>query len=151
MSWDTMSHKEKKMKFKVVKRENPQNRADSKFYAAPVYIEEMGITEVAYDISDASTLNRTDIEAVLTAFVHRLPVYLKMGVKIRLGNFGRLKLGISSRGEEDADGVTAESIKRRRIIFTPSSEMKNEINKASFSKFGPNVEESEATSGEISA
>lgn len=140
-----------KMKFKVVKRDNPQDRAKSKFYAAPVYIEEMGIAEFANDISDASTLNRTDIEAVLTAFMRRLPIYLKMGIKVRLGNFGRLKLGISSRGEESADEVAAESITKRRVIFTPSAEMKAEIKKTSFSKFDVTATESASDDGVASA
>lgn len=139
------------MKFKVVKRENPQDRAKSKFYAAPIYIEEMGIVELADDISDASTLNRTDIEAVLTAFVRRLPIYLKKGIKVRLGNFGRLKLGISSKGVEKADDVVAESITKKRVIFTPSSEMKAEINKAAFSKLEMNATESASDGGGASA
>ena len=82
----------------------------------------------------ACTLNVTDVEAVLTSLVRKLPLYLKNGFKIQLGNFGRVKLSFSSKGFEKAEDVDASSITAKRILFTPSSELKNEIEKASFSK-----------------
>ena len=82
----------------------------------------------------ACTLNVTDVEAVLTSLVRKLPLYLKNGFKIQLGNFGRVKLSFSSKGYESPENVDASSITSKRILFTPSSELKNEIEKASFSK-----------------
>lgn len=122
------------MKYHVVKRINPLNNEESKFYAAPFYMEELSMTDLAKDISDACTLNVTDVEAVLTSLVRKLPMYLKNGFKIQLGNFGRVKLGFSSRGSEKEEDVSAESITAKRILFTPSSELKSEIDKASFTK-----------------
>ena len=92
------------------------------------------MSDLAKDISDACTLNVTDVEAVLTSLVRKLPMYLKNGFKIQLGNFGRVKLGFSSRGSEKEEDVSAESITAKRILFTPSSELKSEIDKASFTK-----------------
>ena len=122
------------MKYHVVKRINPLNNEESKFYAAPFYMEELSMTDLAKDISDACTLNVTDVEAVLTSLVRKLPMYLKNGFKIQLGNFGRVKLGFSSRGSGKEEDVSAESITAKRILFTPSSELKSEIDKASFTK-----------------
>ena len=78
------------MKYRVVKRLNPQNNDESKFYAAPIYTEELTVLDLAKDISDACTLNVTDVEAVLTSLVRKLPMYLKNGFKIQLGSFGRV-------------------------------------------------------------
>ena len=122
------------MKYHVVKRINPLNNEESKFYAAPFYMEELSMSDLAKDISDACTLNVTDVEAVLTSLVRKLPMYLKNGFKIQLGNFGRVKLGFSSRGSGKEEDVSAESITAKRILFTPSSELKSEIDKASFTK-----------------
>ena len=122
------------MKYRVVKRINPLNKEESKFYAAPQYMEELTVLDLAKDISDACTLNVTDVEAVLTSLVRKLPLYLKNGFKIQLGNFGRVKLSFSSKGFEKAEDVDASSITAKRILFTPSSELKNEIEKASFSR-----------------
>ena len=122
------------MKYKVVKRMNPLNNDESKFYAAPFYMEELTVKDLAKDISDACTLNITDVEAVLTSLVRKLPMYLKNGFKIQLGSFGRVKLGFSSRGSTKAEDVSADSITSKRILFTPSSELKGEIDKASFTR-----------------
>lgn len=48
---------------------NPLNNEESKFYATPQYMEELTITDLAKDISDACTLNATDVEAVLSSLV----------------------------------------------------------------------------------
>ena len=82
----------------------------------------------------ACTLNVTDVEAVLTSLVRKLPMYLKNGFKIQLGNFGRVKLSFSSKGFEKAEDVDAAGITSKRILFTPSAELKSEIESASFSR-----------------
>ncbi|MBQ3980746.1 MAG: HU family DNA-binding protein [Treponema sp.] len=122
------------MKYRIVKRINPLNKTEEKYYAAPQYMEELTVLDLAKDISDACTLNVTDVEAVLTSLVRKLPLYLKNGFKIQLGNFGRVKLSFSSKVYESPENVDASSITSKRILFTPSSELKNEIEKASFSK-----------------
>ena len=115
------------MKYRIVQRINPLNKDETKFYAAPQYTEELTVMDLAKDISDACTLNVTDVEAVLTSLVRKLPMYLKNGFKIQLGNLGRVKLSFSSKGFAKAEDVDANSITSKRILFTPSTELKNEI------------------------
>lgn len=121
------------MKYRIVKRMNPLDNNEFKYYAAPQYMEELTVRDLAKDISDACTLNVTDVEAVLTSLVRKLPMYLKNGFKIQLGTFGRVKLSFSSKGSEKAEDVSATSITNKRILFTPSVELKNEIDTTSFS------------------
>lgn len=121
------------MKYRIVKRMNPLDNTEFKYYAAPQYMEELTVRDLAKDISDACTLNVTDVEAVLTSLVRKLPLYLKNGFKIQLGTFGRVKLSCFSKGSEKAEDVSATSITNKRILFTPSVELKNEIDTTSFS------------------
>ena len=122
------------MKYRIVKRLNPQNNEESKFYAAPQYMEELTVNDLAKDISDACTLNVTDVEAVLTSLVRKLPMCLKNGFKIQLGSFGRVKLSFSSKGAEKKEDIDASFITGKRILFTPSAELKAEVENASFSR-----------------
>ena len=121
------------MKYRITKRINPLNN-ESKFYPAPQYMEELTLMDLAKDISDACTLNVTDVDAVLTSLLRKLPMYLKSGFKIQLGNFGRMKLSFSSKGFDNPDDVDSSAITTKRIIFTPSTELKTEIESVSFSK-----------------
>ena len=120
------------MKYRIAKRINPLNN-ESKFYPAPQYMEELTLMDLAKDISDACTLNVTDVDAVLTSLLRKLPMYLKSGFKIQLGNFGRMKLSFSSKGFDNPDDVDSSAITTKRIIFTPSTELKTEIESVSFS------------------
>lgn len=122
------------MKYRIAKRVNPLNTEETKFYAAPQYAEELTVSDLAEDISDSCTLNVTDVEAVLTSLVRKLPMYLKNGFKIQLGNFGRVKLSFSSKGAAKEVEVDSSLITAKRILFTPSAELKSEIEKASFTK-----------------
>lgn len=97
-------------------------------------MEELTITDLAKDISNACTLKATDVEAVLSSLVRKLPIYLKKGFKIQLGNFGRVKLSFSSKGFENVEDVDSSGITTKRILFTPNAELKKEIESASFSK-----------------
>ena len=121
------------MKYRIAKRINPLNN-ESKFYPAPQYMEELTLMDLAKDISDACTLNVTDVDAVLTSLLRKLPMYLKSGFKIQLGNFGRMKLSFSSKDFDNPDDVDSSAITTKRIIFTPSTELKTEIESVSFSK-----------------
>ena len=121
------------MKYRIAKRINPLNN-ESKFYPAPQYMEELTLMDLAKDISDACTLNVTDVDAVLTSLLRKLPMYLKSGFKIQLGNFGRMKLSFSSKGFDNPDDVDSSAITTKRIIFTPSTELKTEIESVSFPK-----------------
>ena len=122
------------MKYRIVKRINPLNTTESKYYAAPQYMEKLTINDLAKDISDACTLNVTDVEAVLISLVRKLPMYLKNGFKIQLGSFGGVKLSFSSKGSDTEEEVDASNITRKRILFTPGVELKNEMKRTSFSK-----------------
>lgn len=122
------------MFFKVTKRINPLDRKNSAFHATAFYSGEIGIRDLAKDISDACTLNVTDVEAVLTALVRKVPVYLKNGFKIQLGSLGRIRLSFSSTGCATAEEVDAATIRGKRIIFTPCMEIKKEMEEASFTK-----------------
>lgn len=77
------------MKYRVVKRINPLNTDEKKFYAAPQYMEELTVMDLVKDISDACTLNVTDVEAVLTSLVRKLPGIIP---SCTLNNFGIIPL-----------------------------------------------------------
>lgn len=65
------------MNFKITKRPNPRVKGSYLFHASPFYSDELTILDLAKDISDGCTLNVTDVEAVLSSLVRKLPLFLK--------------------------------------------------------------------------
>lgn len=122
------------MQFKVTKRPDPRKKDSYIFCASPFYSDELTISDLAKDISDGCTLNVTDVEAVLSSLVRKLPLFLKKGFIIQLGSFGRIRLSFRAKGKETAEKVESGDIYGKRVVLVPCSEIKKEIEETSFNK-----------------
>lgn len=115
------------MKYKIVKRQNPQDRSQEKFYPAPVYNDEIDIDELAGEISYATSMTPTDVKAVLEGLLNVMPKHLRRGSKIKLDRFGTFKVVFGGNGQENEEDVTAADIEGARISFIGASEMKKAV------------------------
>jgi predicted histone-like DNA-binding protein len=115
------------MKYKVIKRKNPQDRSQEKFYPAPVYNDEIDIDELAGEISYATSMTPTDVKAVLEGLLNVMPKHLRRGSKIKLDRFGTFKVVFGGNGQENEEDVTAADIDGTRISFIGASEMKKAV------------------------
>ena len=111
------------MKIKMVQRKNPQKKSEVKFYASPVNAGKKTLRDIARDIAGRSSLTRGDIENVLTNFMECLPSYLRDGFSVQLGEFGTMRLTLSSEGALNEKAFKTETIKPR-VTFTPGVELK---------------------------
>ena len=112
------------MKIKLVKRSKPGAKDDAgKFYANPVNVGKKTMHDIAKDIAGRSSLTRGDIENVLFNFIDRLPSYLRDGFSVQLGEFGTMRLTLSSEGALNEKAFKTETIKPR-VTFTPGVELK---------------------------
>ena len=111
------------MKIKMVPRKNPQKKSEVKYYASPVNAGKKTLRDIAKDIAGRSSLTRGDIENVLTNFMECLPSYLRDGFSVQLGEFGTMRLTLSSEGALNEKAFKTETIKPR-VTFTPGVELK---------------------------
>ena len=111
------------MKIRLVPKKNPQKREEVKFYVNPVNVGRKTLDDIARDISGRSSLTRGDISNVLYNFIDCLPHYLHDGFSIQLGEFGTLRLTLSSEGALNEKAFKTETIKPR-VTFTPGVELK---------------------------
>ncbi|WP_436417335.1 HU family DNA-binding protein [Petrimonas sulfuriphila] len=122
------------MKYKLIERENPQDRSQKKWYAQPVNEGRIGQKEIATDIMDLSSLSRGDVSNVIESLIATVPRYLLMGKSVNLGNLGTLRLSFSSEGTTDPKAFNTGMISGVKVIFTPSVEFKEKLTKISFEK-----------------
>ena len=71
-------------------------------------------------------MTRGDVSNVLYNFIDCLPHYLRDGFSIQLGNFGSMRVTLSSKGAETEKAFKTETIKPR-VVFTPGRELKSEL------------------------
>ena len=120
------------MKIKLVKRKKPGVKDDAgKLYANPVNVGKKTMHDIAKDIAGRSSLTRGDIENVLFNFIDRLPSYLRDGFSVQLGEFGTMRLTLSSEGAETEKAFKTETIKPR-VTFTPGVELKAALRENSY-------------------
>ena len=120
------------MKIKLVKRKRPGAKDDAgKLYANPVNVGKKTMHDIAKDIAGRSSLTRGDIENVLFNFIDRLPSYLRDGFSVQLGEFGTMRLTLSSEGAATVKAFKTETIKPR-VTFTPGVELKVALRENSY-------------------
>ena len=119
------------MKIKLQKKKNPQKRTEEKYYANPVNLGKKTLRDIAHDIAGRSSLTRGDIENVLSNFMDCLPHYLRAGFSVQLGEFGTMRLTLSSEGAATEKAFKTETIKPR-VVFTPGRELKSELSVNSY-------------------
>jgi nucleoid DNA-binding protein len=61
-----------------------------------------------------------------------MPLFLKLGQTIRLEGFGTFRISVSSEGTGTADELSGHNVRRARMIFQPSVELKRSIESLSF-------------------
>ena len=115
------------MKYKVIKRSNPQNRTEEKWYAIPINEGKITKTDIAKELVAMSSLSRGDVANVIENLLEVIPKYLLMGKSVSLGELGTFRLSLSSKGVENPEEITVGMIKGAKVIFTPSVELKNAI------------------------
>ena len=120
------------MKIKLIERRKPGTKTGpGKFYASPVNVGKKNLRDIADDIAGRSSLTRGDIENVLSNFIDCLPHYLRDGFSVQLGEFGTMRLTLSSEGGETVKAFKTETIKPR-VTFTPGVELKAALRENSY-------------------
>ena len=120
------------MKIKLIERRKPGTKTGpGKFYASPVNVGKKNLRDIAHDIAGRSSLTRGDIENVLANFMDCLPHYLRDGFSVQLGEFGTMRLTLSSEGAATEKAFKTETIKPR-VTFTPGVELKTALRDNSY-------------------
>ena len=106
-------------------RKNPQDKAAAaKYYAQVVLAPEMKQKQIVDQIADRCTLTGSDIKAVLDALMVVIKRNLANGSPVRLEDLGSFRPSVSGKGTEDASKCGASSVKKARVIYVPSAEIK---------------------------
>src|SRR5690606_2336744 len=123
------------MKFNVIEIANPADpNVPKKFYARPVHTGEVLLEDLASEISYASSINESDVYAVLQSLIREIPRHIALGYIVRLGNMGSFRLSCSSKGSDTPEEVSAYNIQRRRLLFNPGKRIKNVLDNLIFKK-----------------
>ena len=135
------------MKIKLIERRKSGTKTGPGiFYASPVNVGKKNLRDIAHDIAGRSSLIRGDIENVLSNFMDCLPHYLRDGFSVQLGEFGTMRLTLSSEGAATDKAFKTETIKPR-VTFTPGVELKAALRENSYETVKEEEKKTKESSG----
>lgn len=139
------------VKYSVVARRNPMSPSSpKKYYAQAQAGGETSLELMAKRIERLCTVTRPDILAVLAGLQITVIDALENGEIARLGDLGCLQVSLSSRPAAAEKEYTNELIKKSRIIYRPSTELRDMLKTLSYEHVSklPVKEKKEEEAGE---
>ncbi|CAD5257253.1 MULTISPECIES: HU family DNA-binding protein [Imperialibacter] len=106
-----------------------------KYYAGIKREREVTLREMVREISSRSTVTTADAMAVIENFLELIPKFLRNGRTVNLSQLGSFRVNISSKGYDTPDEVGNYSIKRNKISFLPSAEMRENMGTVRYTKY----------------
>lgn len=114
------------LNYSLCRLRNPlQPDAPRKVYAKAQITEVLSLKMLGRKIAAESTCSRADVEAVLICMVEKIIESLREGYQVELGELGKLRLHIASKGISKIEDFTSDLIKSVRVRFAPAIELKN--------------------------
>lgn len=114
--------------FKSIKRRNPQNEDEEKYYAQTVMKGYYDLETIAEQISDVCTVTVHDVRGILSSLQQHIGEKLSMNQSVRLGQLGSFHVRTNCASVEDRSELSTDLVKCVKVHFVPSSGMHREIN-----------------------
>lgn len=123
------------IRYKTVKLKNSLDPAKPDMYIAVAKSSgELSLDQLSKLIANATTMSRSDIYGVLIALCDILPYELLEGKIVRLGNLGSFMLKLKSETANTPEEITFRKVKKLKLHFVPSKELKEELTKFELQK-----------------
>jgi predicted histone-like DNA-binding protein len=124
------------VKYVVVPKGNPSDpNTPKKFYAQAKSSGELTLKKLSREISEGSTtVNDTDMLAVLNDLTKALKRHLENGEIVRFGDFGTFQIAISSSGAETEAKFHPSLIKSPKVAFRPGVDLKEMLATLKYAK-----------------
>lgn len=105
------------------------------FIARAVSNGETTIEHLQKLISKISAVSEGDVRSVLLTLTQLVATELAAGRRVSLGDLGRLRIGISSRGVQSQEEFSVQDIRRAKVTFTPGALIRSELQALSYQKY----------------
>ncbi|MDR2897297.1 MAG: hypothetical protein LBU99_00675 [Spirochaetaceae bacterium] len=120
------------IRLQKMQKKNPQNQDMIKWYLTHEKVGTVGMKEISAAIGKRSSLSSGDVQSALRNLVELMPTFLKIGHSINLEGFGIFRISVNSEGMDTAEELHTSHVKKVKILFLPSVELKRNLEDISF-------------------
>ena len=105
-----------------------------KYVARPYNIVNVDFKMLCNQVTAVGFVPRGVVKSVLDGLIDSLKTYMEIGASVSLGEFGTFRPSFGCKSQENAEEVGTDTLRNRKIIFTPGTLLKDMINKVSIQK-----------------
>lgn len=105
-----------------------------KYVARPFNVVTVDFKMLCDQVTRVGFVPRGTVKSVLDGLIDSLITYMEIGASVSLGEFGTFRPSFGCKSQDEGKEVTAETLKNRKIIFTPGSLFKGMIKSVSIQK-----------------
>ena len=104
------------------------------FVARPVSAGEVNFSDLCDQVTKVGMAPRGVVKMVLDGLIDVMEMNMKNGMKVKLGDFGSFKTSFGSSAQETSDKVSAQILRKKKILFYPGAKLKDMIQSVSIQK-----------------
>jgi len=108
-----------------------------KFVAQTKVLGMVEFKKLCEEVQKVSMAPRGVVKMVIDGLIDTLNMDLDKGYSVQLGEFGCFRPGLNAKSQAGAGDVDANTVYRRKIIFTPGSYFKNMLGKVTVERLEP--------------
>ncbi|MBD3589509.1 HU family DNA-binding protein [Bacteroides sp. GM023] len=110
-----------------------------KYVAANVLVGSINYSKLCDEVNQRTGIHRAMVDVVLKGVQDTMVSFIEEGFSVKLGEFGSFRPAINAESQDKMEDVNANTIIRKKIVFTPGSAFKEMLGSASIELFGDNV------------
>ena len=114
-----------------------KKKGQTVYYAVPKSNQHMTLDALCDMIMDETSLSRGDVMNTLITLGKMACRSLKMGASVDLGDLGSLRVYFPPKMMDNQKDVTAATLKKPKIVFTPKNRMRDAANAVEVSVDNP--------------
>ena len=96
-----------------------------KYVARPFNVVTVDFKMLCDQVTKVGFVPRGTVKSVLDGLIDSLITYMEIGASVSLGEFGTFRPSFGCKSQDDEKEVTTDSLKNRKIIFTPGGMIKS--------------------------
>ncbi|RKS01213.1 putative histone-like DNA-binding protein [Flavobacterium sp. 102] len=123
------------VQFKMVaKQNNLASPPELKYYPCAVHQGETDLDALAEVVASRSTVSKADCYGVIIALTEAIGETLKDGRIVKINSLGTFQLVLQGTAADTPDDLGKVNIKGSKIVYKPSSVIKNKLKDISFKR-----------------
>ena len=120
----------------VQAKRNPlDQQASPKYHPVSKSIKPLDRDFLISDMVEHTSLTYQEAAAGIDYLFEAIPKYLSLGFTVQIGKMGYFRISFKSEGSNTPQEVTADKIRRKKLVFVCGKEIRNKVNSFSVEKF----------------